>query len=175
MHRRRRHSRALLIARRFFPLPRFLPGFPGPRVFVRMFFCHSGGHSRGVPPLPIPNRAVKPARADGTAAGGLLFSPERRRGDWISPAPFPATSRTPIPPLPVEEAGFHSFNVIAATFYEHYDEILNFYNNRSSNAMAESFNAKIKLFRANLRGVADKKFFLFRIANLYAFPPLNFD
>lgn len=67
----------------------------------------------------------------------------------------------------VEEAGFHSFNVIAATFYEHYDEILNFYNNRSSNAMAESFNAKIKLFRANLRGVADKKFFLFRIANLY--------
>ena len=26
----------------------------------------------------------------------------------------------------VEEAGFHSFNVIAATFYEHYDEILNF-------------------------------------------------
>lgn len=70
----------------------------------------------------------------------------------------------------VEEAGFHSFNVIAATFYEHYDEILNFYNNRASNAMAESFNAKIKLFRANLRGVTDKKFFLFRIANLYAYP-----
>lgn len=70
----------------------------------------------------------------------------------------------------VEEAGFHSFNVIAATFYEHYDEILNFYNNRSSNAMAESFNAKVKLFRANLRGVADKKFFLFRIAKLYAYP-----
>ena len=69
----------------------------------------------------------------------------------------------------VEEAGFHSFNVIAATFYEHYNEILNFYNNRSSNAMAESFNAKIKLFRANLRGVVDKKFFLFRIANLYAY------
>lgn len=70
----------------------------------------------------------------------------------------------------VEEAGFHSFNVIAATFYEHYEEILNFYNNRSSNAMAESFNAKIKLFRTNLRGVADKKFFLFRIAKLYAYP-----
>lgn len=70
----------------------------------------------------------------------------------------------------VEEAGFHSFNVIAATFYEHYEEILNFYNHRSSNAMAESFNAKIKLFRANLRGVADKKFFLFRIAKLYAYP-----
>lgn len=70
----------------------------------------------------------------------------------------------------VEEAGLHSFNVIAATFHEHYNEILNFYNNRSSNAIAESFNAKIKLFRANLRGVVDRKFFLFRIANLYAYP-----
>ena len=70
----------------------------------------------------------------------------------------------------VEEAGLHSFNVIASTFYEHYDEILNFYNNRASNALAESFNAKIKLFRANLRGVGDKRFFLFRIAKLYAYP-----
>ena len=70
----------------------------------------------------------------------------------------------------VKESGFKSFNTIAATFYEHYDEILNFYNNRSSNAMAECFNAKIKLFRANLRGVVDKNFFLFRIANLYAYP-----
>lgn len=70
----------------------------------------------------------------------------------------------------VENAGIHSFNVINSIFYEHYDEILNFYNNRSTNAMAESFNSKIKLFRANLRGVADKKFFLFRIAKLFAYP-----
>ena len=69
----------------------------------------------------------------------------------------------------VEEAGLHSFNIIAATFYEHYDDILNFYNNHSSNALAESFNAKIKLFRANLRGVVDKKFFLFRITKLFAY------
>ena len=27
----------------------------------------SGGYSLGVPPLPIPNREVKPVRADGTA------------------------------------------------------------------------------------------------------------
>lgn len=70
----------------------------------------------------------------------------------------------------VEEAGMKQFNVIASTFYEHYDEILNFYNNRSSNASAESFNAKIKLFRANLHGVVDKKFFLFRVAKIYAYP-----
>ena len=69
----------------------------------------------------------------------------------------------------VEEAGFHSINVIATTFHEHYDEIPNFYNNRSTNAMAESFNAKIEPFIANLRGVADKKFFLFRIAKLYGY------
>ena len=70
----------------------------------------------------------------------------------------------------VEEAGFKSFNIIAATFYEHYDEILNFYNNRALNAMANFFNTKIKLFKANLHGVVDKKLFLFRIANLYAYP-----
>ena len=70
----------------------------------------------------------------------------------------------------VEKAGLKQFNVIAKTFQEHYDDILNFYNNRSSNASAESFNDKIKLFRANLRGIADKKFFLFRIAKLYAYP-----
>ena len=29
--------------------------------------CYSGGYSGRVPPLPIPNREVKPARADGTA------------------------------------------------------------------------------------------------------------
>ena len=70
----------------------------------------------------------------------------------------------------VEEAGFHSFNVIAATFYEHYEDILNFYNNRSSNAAAESFNSKIKGFRAALRGIVDEKFFLYRLASIYALP-----
>ncbi|WP_288490811.1 transposase [uncultured Prevotella sp.] len=72
--------------------------------------------------------------------------------------------------LSLEEAGFHSFNVIAATFYEHYNDILNFYNNRASNAAAESFNSKIKLFRANLRGVTDKKIFIFRLSKLYGYP-----
>ena len=70
----------------------------------------------------------------------------------------------------VEEAGFRSFNVIAATFYEQYDDILNFYTNRSSNAAAESFNAKIKAFRASLRGIVDEKFFLYRLAKIYAYP-----
>ena len=52
--------------------------------------------------------------------------------------------------------------------YEHYDEILNFFVNRSTNASAESFNAKIKEFRANLRGVVDVEFFLYRLTKIYA-------
>lgn len=68
----------------------------------------------------------------------------------------------------VEKSGFKSFNVIAATLYEHYDEVLNFFDNRSTNAFAESFNAKIKSFRAAVRGVSDIKFFLFRLTSIYA-------
>jgi transposase len=68
----------------------------------------------------------------------------------------------------VAESEFKSFNTIAATVYEHYDEILNFFINRSTNASAEAFNAKIKAFRAALRGVVDMKFFLFRISKIYA-------
>lgn len=68
----------------------------------------------------------------------------------------------------VDNSGFKSFNVIAATLYEHYDEVLNFFVNRETNAFAESFNAKIKAFRAALRGVTDIKFFLFRLSKLYA-------
>lgn len=67
----------------------------------------------------------------------------------------------------VTEAGFKSFNTISATIYSHYPEILNFFDNRSTNASAESFNAKIKAFRAIQRGVTDTSFFLFRIAKIY--------
>lgn len=68
----------------------------------------------------------------------------------------------------VTESGYKSFNTISATIYTHYREILNFFNNRSTNASAESFNAKIKAFRAALRGVCDTTFFLFRLMKIYA-------
>jgi transposase len=68
----------------------------------------------------------------------------------------------------VSEANFKSFTTIASTIYQHYNEILNFFVNRAANASAESFNAKIKAFRASLRGVIDIKFFLFRLAMIYA-------
>ena len=46
--------------------------------------------------------------------------------------------------------------------------VLNFFVNRSTNAFAESFNAKIKAFRAAVRGVVDIKFFMFRLSKIYA-------
>ena len=62
------------------------------------------------------------------------------------------------------ETFYTSANTVKANFIN----ILNFFNNRNTNANAESFNAKIKLFRANLRGVTDTTFFLFRLNKLFA-------
>ncbi len=67
----------------------------------------------------------------------------------------------------IEKSGFKSFNTIAATIYTHYENILNFFDNRNTNASAESFNAKLKTFRATQRGVNDMTFFLFRVAKIY--------
>ncbi len=68
----------------------------------------------------------------------------------------------------VENSEFKSFNTIARSVQMHYETILNYFNNRSTNASAESFNAKIKEFRASFRGVRDVKFFLYRLTKLYA-------
>lgn len=67
----------------------------------------------------------------------------------------------------VTDSEFKSFNTISATIYVHYANILNFFDNRSTNASAESFNAKIKAFRATQRGVTDIPFFLFRLSKIY--------
>ena len=68
----------------------------------------------------------------------------------------------------VGEFGNKAFNDIAAAMYDREDEILNYFVNRSTNASAESLNAKIKQFRALLRGILDKRFFLFRLTKIYA-------
>jgi len=66
------------------------------------------------------------------------------------------------------EDKLETFYTTANTVKANFDNILNFFNNRNTNANAESFNAKIKLFRANLRGVTDTTFFLFRLHKLFA-------
>ena len=68
----------------------------------------------------------------------------------------------------VEALKIKEFNTVVNSIENHMENILNFFDNRSTNANAESFNSKIKLFRANLRGVTDVKFFLFRLGKLFA-------
>ena len=68
----------------------------------------------------------------------------------------------------IEEYGYDTFSTVANSIENHYERILNFFVNRSTNAAAESFNAKIKAFRASFRGVVDRNFFLFRLAKVYA-------
>ncbi|MBF7093253.1 transposase, partial [Flavobacterium sp. ALJ2] len=51
----------------------------------------------------------------------------------------------------VEESGFKNFSTLLNTRTINYQSILNYFNNRSTNASAESFNAKVKAFRAQFR------------------------
>ena len=62
----------------------------------------------------------------------------------------------------------NDFNTAANSLKYHLETILNFFIKRRTNANAESFNSKIKLFRANQRGVVDVIFFLFKMEKLFA-------
>lgn len=68
----------------------------------------------------------------------------------------------------VELTKSKKFATVMHSFMRHTDTILNYFNNRSTNAAAESFNAKIKEFRRQFRGVRDLDFFLFRLTKIYA-------
>lgn len=68
----------------------------------------------------------------------------------------------------IMEQEIKEFYTVANTVRNNIDNILNFFVNRNTNANAESFNSKIKLFRANQRGVVDVPFFLFRLYKLFA-------
>ncbi len=59
------------------------------------------------------------------------------------------------------------FKVVIDTFTTHSDTIVNYFNERLTNASAESFNAKIKDLRRQFRGINDTAFFLFRLSALY--------
>lgn len=68
----------------------------------------------------------------------------------------------------VEEAGIDTFNTVSRTIQNHYINILNYFDHRSTNASAESFNAKIKALRTQFRGVRNISFFMYRLAKIYA-------
>lgn len=82
-----------------------------------------------------------------------ITSAKKRFEDWIKQ---------------IKELEMTDFYSLANTVSNNLDNILNFFINRNTNANAESFNSKIKLFRANLRGVTDTAFFLFRLHKLFA-------
>lgn len=66
----------------------------------------------------------------------------------------------------VDKSGFLTFGRVARSIQTHYLNIINFFERRATNAATESFNAKIKAFRAQFRGVRDRAFFLYRLAKL---------
>ena len=66
------------------------------------------------------------------------------------------------------ESGNKALNDIAAAMDDREDESLNYGVNRASHASAGSLNAKIKHFRAQLRGISDRWFVLVRLMKSYA-------
>ena len=59
------------------------------------------------------------------------------------------------------------FKTVIDSFTTHSDTIVNYFNDRLTNASAESFNAKIKDLRRQFRGINDTAFFIFRLSALY--------
>lgn len=62
----------------------------------------------------------------------------------------------------------NDFQTLVETIQSREEDVLNFFLFRSTNASAEALNTKIKAFRAQLRGIIDLKFFLFRLTRIYA-------
>ncbi|MCF6335666.1 MAG: transposase [Spirochaetales bacterium] len=68
----------------------------------------------------------------------------------------------------IEKYEYDSFLTAAHSIQSHQETILAFFIHRKTNALAESFNSKIKAFRSVFRGVSDISFFLFRVSLIFA-------
>lgn len=68
----------------------------------------------------------------------------------------------------INESSIPELISAANTIKANEGKILNYFYTRSTNASAESFNAKLKGFRSLLRGVGNINFFLFRVEKLFA-------
>ncbi len=68
----------------------------------------------------------------------------------------------------VESTSLKEMRVAAQTIKRHLGGILNYFENRATNAAIESFHSKLKLFRQRTRGIVDKDFFFFRIIQYFA-------
>jgi len=68
----------------------------------------------------------------------------------------------------VSDLGNSNFRSVIKTFKNHAPTIINYFRRRATNASAEAFNSKVKIFRSQMRGVRDRDFFIFRLVKLYA-------
>ena len=66
------------------------------------------------------------------------------------------------------ELGNSNFHSVIKTFKNHVPTIINYFRRRSTNASAEAFNSKLKIFRSQMRSVRDRNVFIFRLVKLYA-------
>lgn len=64
--------------------------------------------------------------------------------------------------------GNNNFRYVIKTFKNHAPTLFNYFRRRSTNASAEAFNAKVKIFRSQMRGVRDRDFFITPLVKLYA-------
>lgn len=68
----------------------------------------------------------------------------------------------------VKQLANKNFRSVIKTFKNNAPTILNYFRRRATNASAEAFNSKVKIFRAQLKGIRDRNFFIFRLVKLYA-------
>ena len=68
----------------------------------------------------------------------------------------------------VSVLGNNNFRSVIKTFKNHAPTIINYFRRRATNASAEAFNSKVKIFRSQMRGVRDRDLFIFRLVKLYA-------
>jgi transposase len=68
----------------------------------------------------------------------------------------------------VDSTSLKEMRVASQTIKRHLGGILNYFENRATNAAIESFHSKLKLFRQRTRGIVDKNFFFFRIIQYFA-------
>lgn len=68
----------------------------------------------------------------------------------------------------IQEEPLEPFFKVVNSLEIHQHTILNFFINRSTNALAESLNSKIKIFRSQFRGVRDIPFFIYRLSMILA-------
>ena len=67
----------------------------------------------------------------------------------------------------VTKSTLREIKSVKDTIKQYEDEILNYFNNRETNASAESLNSKMKCFRSSQRGVRDAKYYFYRSVTVF--------